>query len=203
MQVLNRFVPITRSGMRALAAAAAIGLIAVSGPHASAALAPTASGTGLETASGALNTYALTLTDSASSPSPIGSVWEAWIPGKFYMTSAPSSITAPTGWTSNLTSGGGGFGIQWVASSAAFDVPIGGSLSGFGFQTPDSPTSIFGNSSVVPGTPTLTSVAYDAGLFSDSGTTFAFTQSAVPEPVSLALLTPAALLLRRRARGTV
>jgi hypothetical protein len=183
-----------------LAALAAMGLITVSTRRAGAASPPTASGTVTTTGTGALNTYALSLIDSGSSPSPIGSVWAAWVPGQFYLTSDPTSVTAPTGWTSNVTPGGGGYGIQWVASSSSFDVPIGGSLSGFGFQSPDSPANIDGNSTVVPGTPTLTSVAYDAGLFSDSGTTFVFTPTSVPEPTSLALLAPAALMMLRRSR---
>jgi len=193
-----------RIRVRSLIAVAALGVTAMLTNYASAA-APIASGTVTTTGTGALNTYALTLSDSASSTLPIGSVWEAWVPGKFYMTSDPSSVTSPTGWTDNITAGGGGYGIQWIASSSAYDVPIGGTLSGFGFQTPDSPANIDGISTVVPGTPTLTSVAYEAGLFSDSGSTFVFTPtSAVPEPTTLALLAPAGLwILRRRRVKTV
>jgi hypothetical protein len=185
-----------------MVAMAALGVSVMLTPHASAA-APLASGTVTTTGTGTLNTYALTLSDSASSTTPIGSVWEAWIPGKFYMTSDPSNITVPIGWTDNITSGGGGYAIQFLASSPIYDVPVGGSLSGFGFQSPDSPTNIDGTSTVVPGTPTLTSVAYEAGLFSDSGTTFVFTPaSAVPEPATLALLASAGLLMLRRRRAT-
>jgi hypothetical protein len=167
--------------------------------RASAASPPLASGTITAVSTGAQNTYALSLFDSSTSPSPIGSVWEGWIPGQFYMSSSPTAIVAPTGWTDHLTSGNGGFGIQFVASSAAFDVPIGGSLSGFGFTTPDAPASIFGTSAFFP-VPTTTSVAYDAGLFSDSGTTFAFTPTAVPEPTTLTLMASSGLLLLRRQR---
>jgi hypothetical protein len=74
-------------------------------------------------------------------------------------------------------------------------------LSGFGFQTAESPALIDGNSPSFPGTPTMTSVAYENGLFSDAGTTFVFTPTAVPEPTSLALVTPVVLMLFRRSNG--
>src|SRR5580698_5792982 len=96
---------------------AAMGLIGASVQQAGAASPPTASGTITTTGTGALNTYALTMSDAAGSPSAIGSVWAAWIPGQFYLTSDPSSVTSPLGWTSNITPGGGGYAIQWVAST--------------------------------------------------------------------------------------
>jgi hypothetical protein len=181
---------------------ATLGVTAVLTQHASAA-APLASGTVTTTGTGALNTYALTIKDSASSTTPIGSVWEAWIPGQFYMTSDPSNVTVPTGWTDNITPGGGGFAIQFLASSSIYDVPVGGSLSGFSFQSPDSPANIDGTSTVVSGVPTLTSVAYEGGLFSDAGTTFAFApaSASVPEPTTLGLLAPAGLWMLRRRRA--
>jgi hypothetical protein len=182
---------------RLLSALAAMGLSAGLTHFAAAANAPLASGT----ITGSGTHYSLTLTDSASSTSPIGSIWEAWIPGQFYMTSTPTAITSPAGWTSNETPGGGGNAIQWIASSTAFDVPIGGSLSGFGFTSPDS--NVEGISTVDAGIPTQTTVAYDAGLFSDNGTTFVFAATAVPEPTTLALLAPAALMLLRRKRQAV
>ena len=195
MQIRKRLVPPVALGARGLASLAAVAMAALGADHARAASPPTASGTISTTGTGASYTYALTLNDAANSPSPIGSVWAAWLPGEFFLGSVPTSASAPTGWTSNIA----GDSIQWTANSPAFDVPAGGSLSGFGFQTADSPSIVDGNSPAYPGTPTTTSVAYHAGLFSDSGTTFVFTPAAVPEPVSLALLMPAALLLRRRS----
>jgi hypothetical protein len=185
-------IPFTRLVVPALAVA--LGLT-VATDHALAD-APLASGKITTTATGASNTYALTLSDSASSTTPIGSVWAAWIPGQFYFTTTPTSVSEPTGWSGTTSNGG----IQWTANSAAFDVTPGNTLAGFGFQSAESPALIDGNSPSFPGTPTMTSVAYEGGLFSDGGTTFAFTPTAVPEPTTLVLLTPTALMLLRRRK---
>jgi hypothetical protein len=179
------------------ALAVALGLTA--GTKHALAASPLASGTITTTATGASNTYALTLSDSASSTTPIGSVWAAWIPAQFYFTTTPTSVSDPTGWSGTTAAGG----IQWTANSPSFDVPVGGTLSGFGFQTAESPALIDGNSPSFPGTPTMTSVAYEGGLFSDAGTTFAFTPTAVPEPTTLALLTPVALMMLRRSKRSM
>jgi hypothetical protein len=114
-------VRLTGSSFQALALA--VGLIAVSVEPASAAP-PAASGTITTAATGASNTYALTLSDGASSTTPIGSVWAAWVPGQFYFTSTPTSVSEPTGW-SGVTVGDS---IQWTANSPSFDVPAGGAL---------------------------------------------------------------------------
>ena len=105
-----------------------------------------------------------------------------------------------------ITHGGSsdGYAIQWIASSAASDIPIGGSLSGFGFTTTDSPSAIQGDSAFYPGTPALTTFAYSVGPFSDAGTEFVVAPAAVPEPGSVAVaLVPVALLLLRRSRRSV
>jgi hypothetical protein len=190
------FAPFTRVTVQALVVA--LGLTAATAERASAA-SPITSGTITTTGTGASNTYALTLTDSAASTTPIGSVWAAWIPGQFYFTTTPTSVSEPTGWSGTTASGG----IQWTANSPSFDVPVGGTLSGFGFQSAESPALIDGNAPSFPGTPTMTSVAYEGGLFSDAGTTFAFTPTAIPEPATLALLTPAALMLLRRSKRSI
>lgn len=183
--------------MRFLSVLAGLGLVAaVTGPSAVMAAPPRASGTITTTATGATNTYALTLSDAASSTTPIGSVWAAWVPGEFYFTTTPSSVNSPAGWSGTTADGG----IQWTANSPSFDIPAGSTLSGFGFQSTESPALIDGDSPSFPGTPTMTSVAYEGGLFSDNGTTFAFTPTAVPEPTTLALLAPAAFMVLRRSR---
>jgi len=183
-----------------LAALAAMGLTASVARQAAAASPPVASATITTVSTGPTNSYALTLTDTAGSPSPIGTFWFAWIPGQDYLDTSPLSVTDPTGWTDNITHGGAGDGyaIQWIASSSADDVTIGSSLSGFGFTSTDSPASVYGNSAFFPTTPVRTSFTYDAAPFSDSGDRFLVT--VVPEPVSLGLLTPMALLLLRRSR---
>jgi hypothetical protein len=199
MQISHRLLKqTTRAGAR-LFAAAAIALTMSASRQASAASPPTASGT-ITTAIGSPNTYTLTINNFGSS-STIGSVWSAWVPGGFYMTSSPTLISTPSGWTDDIMAGAGGYSIQWLASSPANYIPIGGSLSGFVFQSSD--PNINGTSTVAgdAGIPTMRSVAYDAGLFSDGGTTFAFTPVAVPEPTTLAVLAPTALLMLRRSRS--
>ena len=183
-----------------LAALVAMGSIASVARQAAAASPPVASATITTVSTGATNSYSLKLTDSAASPSPIGTFWFAWIPGEDFLDTSPLSVTDPTGWTDNITHGGpgDGYAIQFLASTPAADVTIGSSLSGFGFTSTDSPASISGDSAFFPTTPVLTSFAYDAAPFSDSGDKFLVT--VVPEPVSLALLSPMALLLLRRSR---
>jgi hypothetical protein len=149
---------------------------------------------------GTPNTYDITISDGTTATEPIGTVWFAWVPGKDFLTSMPTHESSPAGWTvGQITHGGStdGYAIQWVASNSTDYIPIGGSLSGFGFTTPDSSAVIDGNSPYYPTFPELTTFAYDAGPFSDAGVQFDITP--VPEPTCLAAATlPVGLLLRRR-----
>jgi hypothetical protein len=150
---------------------------------------------------GPSNTYALTIKDASDATQAIGTFWYAWVPGKDFLASDPSADTAPLGWTANITHGGStdGYAIQWVASSSAYYIPAGGSLSGFGFTTADSPSVVSANSVDYPTFATDTSFAYATGPFGDAGTEFVV--SAVPEPASVGIaLLSTALLLRRRRR---
>jgi hypothetical protein len=175
-----------------------------------------ARGTLLEDPSGTITTvstspnfsYAMTFKDASDATLPIGTVWFAWVPGEDFLATSPLSETSPAGWTVGAVTHAGatdGYAIQWVASSAARDIPIGGSLSGFGFTTADSPASIDGKSPFFPTTPVLTTFAYSGGPFSDAGTQFTVASaSPVPEPASLAVaVLPVAMLLRRRRRATL
>jgi hypothetical protein len=124
--------------------------------------------------------YSLSFSDAAGATSPIGSVWYAWVPGAFYLPSAPTTAVARTGWTASIVSSGGKSSIQFVASSSTFDITAGESLSGFGYDATFSPAQL----AAAPNSGT--SVAYSAGLFSDNGNTF--TVQAVPEPSTYALV---------------
>jgi hypothetical protein len=121
-------------------------------------------------------TYNLSFSDLPTATSPIGSVWYSWVPGFFYLPSTPTSASAPAGWTATIF----GNSVQFIASSAANDIGIGQTLSGFSYQATFSPSQLAAapNSGV--------SVAYSGGLFSDAGNTFSV--QAVPEPSSLALI---------------
>ena len=147
----------------------------------------------------------MTIKDASDATQPIGTVWFAWVPGEDFLATSPLAETSPTGWKVNAITHAGssdGYAIQWVATSSASDIPIGGSLSGFGFTTADSPAAIEGNSVFFPGTPVLTTFAYNAGPFSDAGTEFTVTP--VPEPATVAMaLLPMTLLFLRRSRRTI
>lgn len=147
------------------------------------------SGTIGGTGSGPYN-YSLSFTDAAGATDPIGSVWYAWVPGAFFLPDDPASATAPTGWTASIAANS----IQFVASSSAFDIAPGQTLSGFGYQADFSPATL-------ASTPNSgESVAYAGGLFSDAGETF--TVAATPEPATPALFAAGvvALYLVRRWR---
>jgi hypothetical protein len=121
-------------------------------------------------------TYSLTFSNAANATSPIGSVWYAWVPGQFFLPSSPSGASAPLGWTATVS----GNSVQFVASSATYDIAAGASLGGFSY------TAAFTPAQLAAAPNSGESVAYSAGLFSDAGNTF--TVVAVPEPSALALL---------------
>ncbi|HTQ52220.1 MAG TPA: PEP-CTERM sorting domain-containing protein [Candidatus Acidoferrales bacterium] len=138
--------------------------------------------------------YSLSFSDGAGATSPIGSVWYSWIPGFFYLPSSPTSASAPTGWTASIS----GNSVQYIASSATYDIQPGHSLSGFGYQATFSPAQL----AAAPNSGD--SFAYSAGLFSDNGEEFIV--QAVPEPSSLGLLGAGVLVLtlagRRQLRNS-
>jgi hypothetical protein len=139
---------------------------------------PTASGTISGSGSG-IYTYSLIFSDAVSASAPVGSVWYAWVPGGFFLPSAPTTVSAPTGWNAYVN----GNSVQYVASSSAYNILPGHSMSGFGYQATFSPAQLAAapNSGV--------SVAYSGGLFSDGGDTFVVQMVAVPEPsVSILLI---------------
>jgi hypothetical protein len=92
------------------------------------------------------------------------------------------------GWTATVSANS----VQFVASSAIYDIAAGSSLSGFSFQAGFTPAQLAAAAN------SGTSVAYGAGLFSDAGNTF--TVQAVPEPSlpALALVAGTASWLARR-----
>jgi hypothetical protein len=123
-------------------------------------------------------TYALSFSDSPSATSPIGMVWYGWTTSGFFLPGNPTSASAPSGWTAALS----GNSVQYTANSPASYIPIGGTLSGFGYHAAFSPATLAGtpNSGL--------SEAYAAGLFSDAGSIFTVQIVAVPEPSTLTLL---------------
>jgi hypothetical protein len=130
--------------------------------------------------------YSITLTNSSASTSPIGTFWFAWLPGEDFLPTNPFNITAPTGWTEQVThtGPGDGFAIQFIAGTGALLAP-GSTLSDFGFTSADTPTQLAGNSPFYPGTPATTSFVYAGAPFVQPQEQFVVTVSSVPEPSSL------------------
>ena len=126
----------------------------------------TATGIITSAAAGPNFDYTIHLSNSSTSSASIGTFWYAWIAQPFqdYLATKPVSVSPPTGWTETLTNIGStdGYGIEYVSSGAAFNVPVGGSLD-FGFTSADTPASVNGNSPFYAGTPVGTSFVYSGG----------------------------------------
>ena len=105
------------------------------------------------------------------------------------MPADPTNVLAPTGWNVQVTHGASpdGYAIQYVASSSAFDLAPGSSLSGFGFTSTDGPAVLDGNSPAYPTFPVLTSFVYQGNPFQGASEQFVVQQGSVPEPSTLAL----------------
>ncbi len=138
--------------------------------------------------------YSLTLNNTGTTS--IGTFWFAWIPGQSYMTVNPTNVIAPSQWENGPDSqlvggaiGEKGASIEYQATSSAGYLAAGKSLTGFSFDSPASPTDLFGSETFFnngTATPTTTSFVYSGGPFSDSG--FKLVATPVPEPTSLLLL---------------
>jgi hypothetical protein len=141
------------------------------------------------TPQGADFNYSITLTNSASSTTQIGTFWFAWVPGKDFLATSPISETAPTGWSDTVTNGGAtdGFAIQFVAGSdGTVDTIAPGSSMNFSFVSADTPAEIMGDSVFYPGTPVLTSFVYGGAPLSATSDQFVVTP-AVAAPTVTAL----------------
>jgi len=139
--------------------------------------------------------YTLTLANSASATTSIEGFWYAWIPGFFFLPTAPSSESGGTsGWTASLF----GNSIQFQGTAANAIAP--GQSAAFSFVSTDSPATLAGTSQ---GFPIGDSVAYPGVInFSASPPNEEITvMSIVPEPSVLSLVAAGALgmlALRRR-----
>jgi len=81
----------------------------------------------------------------------IGTFWLGWIPGEDFLPSEPTAITAPLGWYGYAVPDFyGTYSLEFYAYSPAYYLPAGGSLTGFGFTTFDSPQTLQGISTEYP-----------------------------------------------------
>ena len=144
------------------------------------------------------NSYEYSVTLNNTGTTPISTLWLGWVPFYDLLPSAPTKITSPAGWTGiNAPDLFGVASAQWVNTTTPLQP--GNSLSGFKFDTPDTPAAI-GGTSFFAGFPVLETYVYAGAPQTDAGFAFAPTLAA-PEPGSLALIFAAApLLLRRKAR---
>lgn len=127
--------------------------------------------------------YDLTFSDSASATSPVGSVWYGWVPPTYdYLPGTPTSASAPIGWAATIS----GASIEFYASSSAYYIQPGHSLSGFSYTASFSPSTLASD----PYAPY--SYAYMGGIETDAGTFFSVT-TVVPEPSEVALIGMSAL----------
>jgi len=151
--------------------------------------------------------YDITLNDTGSTS--VGTFWFAWIayPQEDLLPDSPTTVSSPPGWSYSITHvynyyGYGppdGYGIEWTSYAAP--AMSGQSLTGFGFDSPDSPAQIAANSPYYSNTPANESVVYSGGPFSDGGFQLAATSAPVPEPsAAIAILIPVAPWLIRRKR---
>jgi hypothetical protein len=130
--------------------------------------------------------YSITLNNTGNST--IGTFWYSWVPGKDFMSVAPTNVTSPAGWTSNITHGGSsdGYAIQWTAISPADDLVLGNSLSGFSFDSTLSASQLtIDDSPLYPTMPVGTSYTYTGSPFSSAGDLF--TVNPVPEASTIVL----------------
>jgi len=133
--------------------------------------------------------YTITLHNSASSTDSIQSFWYAWIPGQFYLPSAPTSTAFPLpfAWSAAaFTIAPNESSIQFYTSSSIYALAPGGSFS-FTYASMDTPAQEFGNSANYAGNPPVgTSVVYQGGFLTTPSDTFVVQPA--PEPSSIALL---------------
>jgi septal ring-binding cell division protein DamX len=119
--------------------------------------------------------YTLTISEGSGTTTPIGSFWYGWVPGDFFLPSAPTSASGPTGWSATPD----GDSIQFSANSAANDIAPGTSKT-FNYVASFSPAQLAAAPSGG------LSVAYGGAI--ESSPSEQFTVQAVPEPSTLTLL---------------
>lgn len=125
--------------------------------------------------------------------------WMAWVPGEDFLPTMPVNVVSPAGWGATITNLGAadGYGIEWTASAGS-ELPAGGGLTGFRFDTTDSPAVLMGNSPPHPLSPTLTSFFYVSAPLFSAGYQFVATVVPAPPAVGVLCLAAGGVLRRRR-----
>jgi hypothetical protein len=149
--------------------------------------------------------YSLTLDNTGSVP--INAFWYGWVQGSFDLPSTPTSITAPSGWSSSTS-----FADSVVFENNSGSAVAAGGTGTFTFESTFGPSAM--TSGTTDGAPTGDSVVYASasgpGTFgeNDPGVAsgpFQPTATAVPEPSTFGLvatgLTGMSFWLARRRSG--
>lgn len=130
----------------------------------------------------------------------IAAFWFAWVPGANFMSVAPTNVQSPPGWTFTISNEGGatdGFGIEWTTTTANA-LNTSSSLSGFGFDTTETPAALTGFSAKHPTYRATTSFLYVGTPLLTQGVQII--ASVVPAPSTAAWVLAAALAAGRRRR---
>jgi hypothetical protein len=137
-------------------------------------------------ADGANYNYTIALNNSSQSSSPIGSFLFASLPGADYLATQPISVTPPSGWTGTIThsDSADGYGIEFVASSAADEIQPGNSLN-FSFKSADAPASVEGKSVDYQTVPVGTSFVYPGAPFISGGEQIVVSATATLESIAV------------------
>jgi hypothetical protein len=128
--------------------------------------------------------YSIDLSNTGTTT--IGTFWFSWVPGAGFLSATPSDVWSPTGWTDAITNGGAA--IQWISNSSSSLLQPGWSLTGFGFESTETPAELlldFTGSGTGSGDPVLTSTVYTGAPFSSNPDIFAVAET--PEPNTLLL----------------
>jgi trimeric autotransporter adhesin len=145
-----------------------------------------ASGTISSAPDGGNTDYTIALANSRNSTAAIGTFLYAGVPGEHFLATNPISVAPPTGWTEQVNHSGSsdGYAIQFVASSAAYDVQPGSSLI-FSFLSADPPSSVEGTSDFYFGVPVGTSFVYQNGPQSGASDEFIVTSAASLQSIAV------------------
>ena len=147
-------------------------------------------------------TYDYSLTLNNTGTTTIGTFWFSWIPGAGFMSTAPTSINSPAGWSDAVTNAGSA--LRWVTTTDL--LAPGDSLSGFEFDSTLTPAELagpFAGPGLGTGDPVDTFFVYIAAPLADPGVEgVASASSSAPEPSTtlLAALAIGLLGYRRFAR---
>ena len=149
--------------------------------------------------------YNITLNNTGSVP--IGVYWFSWVPGAGFLSTTPTNVMSPSGWTDQLTNNG--TAIMWMSSSSP--LAGGGTLTGFSFDSTETPAQLaatFMGMGTGHGDPITTTFIYTKlpnpitipSLTADGTQLVTTAALAVPEPATLGLfgLSLAGMVLARR-----